>query len=71
MQKQGKDRELLYLMFSLVQQFERRNWEISRMVSIGLSPHLLDLLQLRIWLETIFFLIDVAVVKLIGTCLCR
>lgn len=70
-QKQGKDRELLYLMFSLVQQFERKNWEISCMVSIGLSPHLLDLLQLRIWLETIFFLIDVAVVKLIGTCLCR
>lgn len=48
-QKQGKDRELLNLMFSLIQQFERRNWEISRMVSVGLSPQLLDLLQLRIW----------------------
>lgn len=25
------------------------------MASVGLSPQLLDLLQLRIWLETVFF----------------
>lgn len=40
------------------------------MVSVGLSPQLLDLPQLRIWLETVFFL-HVAIVKPIGTCLCR